>query len=341
MIDRFIDPASLFQRTDNGTRSMIWMFAVSAVGHVVFFLILIFVPTQLPAKRYTPSVINVQIVSLPGTDFNSRPGPRPVAPKPEKPRPVEVKPDKPKPVKVSKPEPQKAEVTIHQTPKEVVSPVPLNPVESLPPDTISVAPKKKKVKTKTSLKKKTFRSARVIKRAIKRIEKKTQNERPYTVKDAIDRLKSEVSKTEAMDQLKKKAEGDDKKEAVGGRGGGISGEGQGIPVRPGGMGRQVLEKIDLYKLEIAYHIEKKWAFSKQLAGGRTDLEAVLVIKIMPTGEIRDIWFEKKSGNSYFDESAFKAVRKSNPLPPLPKEYRRPYYDVGLVFTPSGLMGGMG
>ena len=30
-----------------------------------------------------------------------------------------------------------------------------------------------------------------------------------------------------------------------------------------------------------------------------------------------------------------------PLPPLPEEYRRPYYDVGLVFTPSGLMGGMG
>jgi colicin import membrane protein len=78
-----------------------------------------------------------------------------------------------------------------------------------------------------------------------------------------------------------------------------------------------------------------------LTGGRTDLEAVLVIKIMPNGEIQDIWFEKKSGNSYFDDSVYKAVKKSNPLPPLPKDYQRPFYNVGLVFTPSGLRKGMG
>jgi colicin import membrane protein len=344
MIDRFIDPASLFQRTDNGTRSMAWIFAVSAVGHLVFFLILIFIPTQLPAKRYTPSVINVRMVSLPGADLAGRPGPRVVVPKPEKPkeppRPAEVKPDQPKPVQVSKPEPPKAEVTIPKTPEKEVTPVPLNPVESLPPDTISVAPKKKTVKNKTSLKKKTFQSAQVIKKAIKRIEKKTEVSRPNTVKQAIDRLRSEVKKTE-VDQVKKKAESDDVKETADGGGIGIQGDGSGIPGQPGAMSRQVLEKIDLYKLEIAYHIEKKWAFPEQFAGGRTDLEAVLVIKILPNGEIRDIWFEKKSGNSYFDESAFRAVRKSNPLPPLPKEFRRPFYNVGLVFTPSGLRKGRG
>ncbi len=344
MIDRFIDPSSLFQRTDNGTRPMVWMFAVSAVGHLAFFLILIFIPTQLPAKRYMPSVINVRMVSLPGTDLDARPGTRVVAPKPEKPkepRPAEMKPDQPKPVQVSKPEPKKAEVTIPKTPEKAVAPNPLNPVESLPPDTISVAPKKKTVKKKTSLKKKTFRFAQVIKRAIKRIEKKTEVSRPNTVKEAIDRLRSEVKKTEAMDQVKKKTDSDDEKETTGEGGIGVQGDGSGIAGRPGAMGRQVLEKIDLYKLEIAYLIEKKWAFPEQFAGGRTDLEAVLVIKILPNGEIRDIWFEKKSGNSYFDESAEKAVRKSNPLPPLPKEYRRPFYNVGLVFTPSGLRKGRG
>ena len=341
MTDRFIDPASLFQRTDNGTRSMVWMFAVSAVGHIVFFLILIFVPTQLPAKRYTPSVINVRMVSLPGTDLTARPGPPASKPKSEKPQPVEVKPDTPKPVPVEKPEPPKAAITVPKAPEKTEAQVPQNPVETLPPDTISVAPKKKTVKTKTSLKKKTFQSAQVIKRAVKRIEKKTQVERPNTVNQAIDRLKSEVSKKESTAQPKKTIEKDDEKATPSDGGGGISGEGSGIPGQPWIMGRRALEKIDLYKLEIAYHIEKKWAFSKQLAGGQTDLEAVLVIKIMPNGEIRDIWFEKKSGNSYFDESAEKAVRKSNPLPPLPKEYRRPFYNVGLVFTPSGLRRGMG
>jgi len=99
---------------------------------------------------------------------------------------------------------------------------------------------------------------------------------------------------------------------------------------------KVSKPIDLYKSEIARQITEKWVFSQQVFRGRTDLEAVLVIKILPNGEIRNIWFEKKSGNSYLDESAFKAVKKSNPLPPLPKEFRRPFYNVGLVFTPYGL-----
>jgi colicin import membrane protein len=60
---------------------------------------------------------------------------------------------------------------------------------------------------------------------------------------------------------------------------------------------------------------------------------------MPDGEVRDVWFEKKSGNAYFDDSAFKAVKKANPLPQLPKGYLRPFYNLGLIFTPSGLKKG--
>ena len=339
MIDRFIDLTSLFQRMDNGTRSMAWMFAVSALAHLVFFLILIFLPTQLPAKRHMPAVINVRMVSPPGTDLSARPGPRVVQPEPEKakkiPQPEVEKPEQPKPVPVAAPEPPKAAVTIAKTQEKEITQAPLNPVKSLPPDAISVAPKKKKIKHKTSLKKKTFRSDQVIKRAIKRIEKKSEVSRPNTVKQAIDRLRSEVKETEDRDKAPKTEEIDDQKQAAAGGGIGIQGDGSGIPGQPGAMGRQVLEKIDLYKLEIAYHIEKKWGFPEQFAGDRTDLEAILVIKILANGEIRDIWFEKKSGNSYFDESAEKAVRKSNPLPPLPKEYQRPFYNVGLVFKPSG------
>ena len=111
-----------------------------------------------------------------------------------------------------------------------------------------------------------------------------------------------------------------------------SGKSDGI----GRGGKLGLEQIDIYKIEIASQIQKNWAYSEQLAGGRTDMEAWLVIKIMRNGQIKDIFFETKSGNAYFDESAYKAVQKSNPLPPLPKGYFRYFYDVGLHFTPSGL-----
>ena len=71
-----------------------------------------------------------------------------------------------------------------------------------------------------------------------------------------------------------------------------------------------------------------------MADQRTDVEARLMIKIMANGEIRDIWFEKRSGNRYLDDSAYKAVMKSSPLPALPRGYQ--FYTVLLGFTPSGL-----
>ncbi|NVL90332.1 MAG: TonB C-terminal domain-containing protein, partial [Desulfobacterales bacterium] len=46
--------------------------------------------------------------------------------------------------------------------------------------------------------------------------------------------------------------------------------------------------------------------------------------------------EKRSGNSYFDDSVFKAVRKSDPLPPLPEGYLGPFYEVGFRFNLSEL-----
>ncbi|MBW1940834.1 MAG: TonB C-terminal domain-containing protein, partial [Deltaproteobacteria bacterium] len=106
----------------------------------------------------------------------------------------------------------------------------------------------------------------------------------------------------------------------------------------GAAGRHIRSRIEeIYRNEIMYHIQQNWAFSDQLAGGRTDgLMAFLGIKIMPNGEIREIWFDTRSGNRYFDESVYKAVRKSNPLPPLPEEFSMPFYNIGFKFTPSGL-----
>ncbi len=334
-----LSPSYLSSKSDNGARTTALMFAVSGVGHILFLLILILAPSQIPAKRYTPSVINVSMVSVPVRGTGPKPAPPAVVPeaKASIPKAPATRNPPPKPADIQVSQPEKA---TPQPEKPVISTAPRNePAKA--PDIISMAPKKQKVKRKVSLKKKTFRSSQVIKRAIKRIEKKTVKSRPKTVSDAITKLKDEVeavdetpAPSDPVDQAIAKLR--DRVAAGAGRPGGRGGGG-----RPGLISKKVLEQIDLYKLEIAYHIEKKWAFSEHLTGGRTDLEAVLVIKIMPNGEIRDIWFEKKSGNSYFDDSVYKAIKKSNPLPPLPKGYQRPFYNVGLVFTPSGLRRGMG
>ena len=175
-----------------------------------------------------------------------------------------------------------------------------------------------KFRRKTSLKKKTFRPSRVVKQAISKIERQIGHSRAEPIQEAIDGLRKTVQDTEA-------AAAD------------APGERVSAPLRGSGtQGRRALEQMDIYKAEIPYHIQNNWVFSEQLAGGRTDLVARLVIKIRPDGAIRDIWFEKRSGNRYFDEQAFKAIKKSDPLPPLPKSYVHPFFNVGLRFTPSGL-----
>jgi len=187
-----------------------------------------------------------------------------------------------------------------------------------PSKAVSVEPKKK---IKKSLKKETFKSSKMVKRAITRLEKRVEEARPDQITQAIDRLKDKVQKTGELDKQKHKA---------------LQEKGTGMPGAAEPGGKRVLELLDIYRIEVAYHIQKNWAFSEQLAGGRTDLVAELAFTIMPSGEIKDIWFDKRSGNRYLDESAKKAVLKSNPVRPHPPGVTRPFVIVGLRFTPKGV-----
>jgi len=193
-----------------------------------------------------------------------------------------------------------------------------------PPETVqkpspSISLEPKETKVKEALKKKTFKADKVVKSAISRIEKKVEESRPDPVEKAIARLKDQVERTGPPNLGKPQDT-----------------EGTGLPGGTGTGGKKDLKLMDIYLVEIAFRIQKNWSFNEQLAGGRTDLEAWAAIKVMQNGEIKDTWFDKRSGNSYFDEQAKKAILKSNPLPPLPTGYSRPYFEAGFHFTSSGI-----
>ncbi|MDH3878363.1 MAG: TonB C-terminal domain-containing protein [Desulfobacterales bacterium] len=217
----------------------------------------------------------------------------------EKQKPVEKKPPQKPAVKVPEPKPV--------------------PVVQKPPKAVSLAPKK--IKSKKSLKKKTLDRSKMIDSALDRIEKKVEKRETDSVASAIEQLKRKIAASESQPQT----------------GSGRAASGLAGPAGGSGIGgARVQESILIYQAEIQYQIQKNWAFSRQLAGDNIELEAVLAIKVLRNGEIEDIWFDKKSGNAYLDDSAYKALVKSNPLPPLPKDYMRPYYKVGLRFGPKGL-----
>ena len=294
--ERKFKPSCLFASCDGKkeSRALFFTFVISTILHLIFFAALIFVPGPNPYKHFSPSVINVSMVALPGQKKAPGAG------------------------RLTGFELENKIAKAKKAPVSKILPATVAKANRDSSKAISVSSNRNRIKK--SLKKKTFKSSRVVKSVIARVEKKVEEARPNPIAEAIDRLKNKVAIGCQEPQLRT----------------GVASSSTGVAGSHGAGGKKTLELIDIYKSQISYYIEKNWAFSKQLAGGRTDLAAVVVIRIMRNGEIKDVWFEKKSGNTYFDESAYKAVMKSNPLPMLPKGYLRPYYNLGLIFTPSGL-----
>jgi colicin import membrane protein len=195
------------------------------------------------------------------------------------------------------------------------------PVEAVKPE-ISVSESKPKPKKKTALKYKTFKSKRVLKSALEKIEKEVERTPTQNLQDTIKQIREKVAEEEKTSAGNGNSDSD--ASSKGKSGGYAHGS------------KQESELIDLYRGEIAYSINANWAFSEQLANRNQKLMASLVFKVMPDGHIEDIFFVDRSGNQYLDDSAMKAVMKSSPVKSHPSELNRPYVELGLRFTPEGV-----
>jgi colicin import membrane protein len=179
-----------------------------------------------------------------------------------------------------------------------------------PSDFVIKEPGKPEPELKKSLKKESINTKKVLENAVKEIEKETESSPPSSLANRLEKLKHEV-----------------KTDSRGLEYGSSSATG-------GGQYAAGLTPIQIYQAEVSVMLKNNWVFSEKLAGATEGLESRLVIKILPDGSITDIWFEKRSGNEYLDNSAYKTIMKSNPLPPLPPGLS--YYHLVLGFTPLGL-----
>jgi len=90
-----------------------------------------------------------------------------------------------------------------------------------------------------------------------------------------------------------------------------------------------------YYTVIWSRIKSQW----NLPGGinpKDNIEAIVQVRIMKNGAISAISFEKKSGLAYFDNSILRALKKADPLPPLPPWYRENGLDIGIRFLSADL-----
>ena len=275
---------------------LLYPLLISFAGHLIFLILLVSAPGWKTEKQPLRSAIHVRMVSL------KAPG---------------AKTEKTTTVADKAP-------TVSKT-KEAKPPAPT------PNKEVKVATSVKP-KPKTSLKKKTFKSDQVIKHALTQLKekdrvetKKTEpSDSPESLKSALERLKKEVHEAESERSHASGTATDSGKTS-----GKLSGQFS-------ESGKKVAEKIDLYRIEIAFQIQKHWAFNEQLAGNDRSLVAAIVFKVMPDGEIRDVFFTDRSGNRYLDDSAYNAIMKSNPVDPHPSGLKLPYVEMGVRFTPQGI-----
>ena len=292
------------------SRTMVFYFGISLVIHLIFFGSVVLMPGSNPRPRLRQGSINVSLVSLPG--------PRPAAAGPA------ISPaSEPAAKTVAVPKKE-----IKQTPK---APVIDRPPPKAPPvlpksaKTVSLAPKQQKPRVKKSLKKKTQNRQKMISQALSGVQKNVEQSQSNSVRQAIDRLKKKVAKNEA--------DGSQPGQTLAGTSGAA---GAGIPGATGAGGKQALEITKLYQIEVAFEVERHWAFPQQMADESKALQVQIVFRVLPNGDITDIRFTQKSGNSHLDDSVYKAVVKANPASPHPDAIKVPYVTVALRFTPEGL-----
>ncbi len=270
--------------------------SLSVIGHLVFFLLCFLLPKVSFDSNRPAHYINVQLVSASAPMPVAAPAAEEVVSLPASSSPEPA----PQPEAASAPavQPQAASTRSTQ-------------------DAVSLA-KPQEIEKKQSMKKRTYKRERVMESAIKNVEKQVTATETDQKQQALDQIRSAVAAQAAQEP-------------------GTSESSTAATDRSGlwGEGKTSTDIERIYTAEVAFHIKKNWAFSEQMAGGEKNLTNEVVIRIARSGDIDEIWFDRRSGNSYFDDSTYKAILKSSPLPTIPDEIQAPL-TLGFRFNPDGL-----
>ncbi len=284
--------------TANGAKHpFFWPLCISMGAHLLMLGVVIFPGWWAPEPSYLPGIIDVQMVDL-----------------------AQMKAASTTATGVEKAAEQAPEEAPAQLQPQEEAPVSVSQPEPEAEPEVSVAPVRKE--TKSALKYKTFKSQKVLKNTLRRVTNKVDTLPPKPLEDTIKRLREKVAR-----------------EGKPGSAGGEEIPNAKATGASAGFGRgsqKEIEQIDLYRLEIAYAVQKNWAFAEQLAGGGKQMVASIAFNVMPDGKIVDIFFTDRSGNPYLDDSAYKAIVKTSPVKPHPEALNMPYIQMGLRFTPEGV-----
>jgi TonB family protein len=214
------------------------------------------------------------------------------------------------PPRLAPPAPPAAKPAAKPTAKPKAKPVAKpKPAPKPKPKKEAIATKKEAVKPKRIERKKAkpqVDQSKALEKRIKRLQRKVAEER--AMENAISRLESRV-------------------QARGGSSA-ISG------VAGGNV--QASTAMQVYSALLQAHVHRFWRLpdSSKFKG----LVAKVAFRVRRDGHLEKFWLDKSSGNHLFDESALKAIKRADPLPPFPSGIRERTLDLGFRFRPEDLNG---
>ncbi len=106
-----------------------------------------------------------------------------------------------------------------------------------------------------------------------------------------------------------------------------AGSGYGVGSGTGSMGKLEDLQYLLYFRAVQQRVKDAWTFP----GGSNDLTADVEFSIGADGSLNGVKIAKSSGDSAFDESVLRAIRRAAPFPPPPDRYRAQFGDVVSTF----------
>ncbi len=209
---------------------------------------------------------------------------------------------------------------IEQKTPEINSPKPVS--TSVAPEAVSLRPrkftatKKKKKKVDLAFKKKELSNALDRIRA-KQAAEQARREKEKAVNAALAAIQSRLHSSG------KPGAGPGNKTGQGGA------TGKGPAVDLDNVTRQ-------YYASVTMQIQENWILP-EFQSWPKNMQAVVSVKVLRNGEISDIRFERKSSSAYFNQFVLKTVQNASPLPRFPQKMSDSFLEIGLRFTPHGLM----
>ena len=207
------------------------------------------------------------------------------------------------------------------------------PEPEIPKIPLSLAPKEEEIKpvekvkpvenVKSVEKPKKDDIVEKVKKSEKKMETLTEKKKE-SLKHLQEALE-EIRKKGALDEIRKKVARSEPVE-----------EKQPLISAPKSSSALEFKLEEYYNKVVENKIKEEWTIPENLLKEKewVDLETIIIIIIEREGKIQKWWFEKKSGNALYDQSAMRAIKKAEPLPPIPKELNKELLEFGIRFRPD-------